>query len=69
MYFMDSETVIDKSLPELYGGFLNLIVITFGAIVVAVICLYFLRLEIKNAQISYGRVINTDDLTWRLSKI
>lgn len=48
MYFMDLETIMDKSLTELYGGFLNLIVITFGAVVVTVICLYFLRLEIMN---------------------
>jgi hypothetical protein len=46
MYFLDAEAVIDMSLTELYGGFLNLVMITFGAIVAAAICLYFLRSEI-----------------------
>jgi membrane protease YdiL (CAAX protease family) len=53
-YFIDAETMMDKSLPELYGGFLYFIMITFGAIILAVICLYFLRLELKNIGMSYG---------------
>jgi hypothetical protein len=51
---MDAESIVNKSLPELYGGFLNLIVITFGALVAAAICLHFIRLEIKNTEINQG---------------
>lgn len=53
MYF-DTETITDKSLPELYGGFFNLVATIFGAIVVAAVCLYFLRLEIKNTEANYS---------------
>lgn len=49
-YFMDPESILDKSLTELYGGFFNLMAITFGAILVASICLHFLRVEIKNME-------------------
>lgn len=53
MYF-DTETIVDKSLPELYGGYFNLVAAIFGALVVAAVCLYFLRLEIKNTETDYG---------------
>lgn len=53
MYLMKPETM-EKPLSELYGGFLNLILITFGAIAVAAICLYFLRSEIKKTEINYA---------------
>jgi len=52
MYFLDAEATMDMSLMELYGGFLNFAVITFGAILAAVICLYFLRLEIMTMKTS-----------------
>ena len=51
MLFTDTEITMDKSLAELYGGMLNLVMITFGAIIIAAICLYFLRFEFKNREI------------------
>ncbi|HET6541346.1 MAG TPA: CPBP family intramembrane glutamic endopeptidase, partial [Chryseolinea sp.] len=54
MYFLDAEVAMDMPLSEQYGGFLNLVMITFGAIVVAVICLYFLRLEIITMKTNYS---------------
>lgn len=41
-YFTDPETMMDKSLSELYGGFLNFIMITVGAIALAAVCLHLL---------------------------
>ena len=52
MYFADAEAMMNMSLTEAYGGFLNMIAITFGAIVVAVICLHFLRLEIQKMKLT-----------------
>jgi len=56
MYFIEAETMMRKPLVELYGGLFNLLAITFGAIIVAVICLYFLRLELKDKVINEGSV-------------
>ena len=55
VYFLHAEVAMDMPLTEQYGGFLNLVMITFGAIVVAVICLYFLRLEIITLNTIYAR--------------
>ncbi|SKC73071.1 CPBP family intramembrane glutamic endopeptidase [Ohtaekwangia koreensis] len=51
-YFLDTEALLDQSLTKLYGGLLSLIVFISGGIIVTVICLYFLRLEFKKAQIN-----------------
>lgn len=51
-YFVDAESILNKSLPELYGGFLNMVVVTFGAIVAATICLYFIRTEFEKTGIT-----------------
>lgn len=45
MYFMDAETMMNESLTELYGGFINLILITFGAILVSIIGIFLLKKE------------------------
>jgi len=45
-YLTDAETYSNESLTELYGGVLNLVVITLGAGVIAAICLYLLMQEI-----------------------
>lgn len=52
LYFIDIEKSIHQSLPEQYGGYLNFFIITFGAIAVAVISLYRLRHDLKNARVS-----------------
>ena len=45
MYFMDAETMLNESLSELYGGYTNLILITFGAILISIIAVFLLRKE------------------------
>ncbi|WOC39943.1 type II CAAX endopeptidase family protein [Polaribacter sp. HL-MS24] len=45
MYFMDAETMMNESLTELYGGFTNLILITFSAILVSIIGIFLLKKE------------------------
>lgn len=50
MYYFDPEVLIDVSMTELYGGVLNSILITFGALLTSVICLYFLREEFKTGE-------------------
>lgn len=60
MYFWDAEVMMDQSLSELYGGFLNLIAITFGAIIVAVICLYLLRIEIQRMKFAVAPSQSSD---------
>ena len=47
-YFLGAESYSDESLTELYGGFLNFTVITLGAVIVTVICLYLLMQEIAS---------------------
>jgi len=51
MYFMDAETMMNESLTELYGGFTNLILITFGAILVSIIGVFLLRKEFNALKI------------------
>jgi len=41
-YLLGAEAFSDMSLTELYGGPFNLFAITLGAVVVAVVCVYFL---------------------------
>lgn len=48
MYFMDAERMINESLTEYNGGFINLVLITAGAITVSVICIFLLRKEFNN---------------------
>jgi hypothetical protein len=55
MYFMGSESMMDKSLPELYGGVLNLALIIIGAIAVAAICMYFLISELSKPEVEFSR--------------
>ncbi len=51
MYFTDAETMMNQSLTEQYGGLLNLILITVGGIVVAIICIRILRNDFNKAEI------------------
>ena len=46
-FFTDPATMMDKSLSELYGGFMNFIMITAGAVAIAAICLYLLRSQLE----------------------
>lgn len=48
MYFIDAEKYMDMSLTEFYGGFSNLLLVTIGAQIIAIICLYFLQQEFRN---------------------
>lgn len=52
MYFMDmdAEAMIDMSLAEFYGGYLNFLLITVGALIVTAISLYFLKTELTSIQ-------------------
>jgi uncharacterized protein len=54
MYFMDAETMMNSSLTQIYGGSFNLIAITSGAIIVALVCLYLLRFEFKHIEMNYA---------------
>lgn len=50
VYFTDIESLFGKSLTEVYGGFLNFILIVPSAITIAIVCLYFLRSEFKKRE-------------------
>jgi membrane protease YdiL (CAAX protease family) len=50
MYFMGAETMMKKSLSELYGGFTNLILITIGAILMSIIGIFLLRKEFNSLE-------------------
>ncbi|HWK58982.1 MAG TPA: type II CAAX endopeptidase family protein [Parapedobacter sp.] len=50
MHSMDTEAMIDKSQLELYGGLTNFILITAGAILISIICIFFLRQEFSNSR-------------------
>jgi len=54
MSFMDGEAMLDKSLVELYGGLLNLMLITLGALAVAAICILYIRIEVRKTAINLG---------------
>ncbi|MEJ7644985.1 MAG: type II CAAX endopeptidase family protein [Chryseolinea sp.] len=43
MYFMDPKRMLDQTITTFYGGVLNTLAITLGAILVGAICLYYLR--------------------------
>jgi len=45
MRFIDAETLINESLSELYGGFVNLILVTLTAILVSIFGIFSLRKE------------------------
>ena len=51
MYFMDAETMMNETLPELYGGFTNLILIVIGAIAVSILGVFLLSKEFKRLKI------------------
>ncbi|MBT3209013.1 MAG: CPBP family intramembrane metalloprotease [Bacteroidetes bacterium] len=54
IYFFDEETMMDKSLTEIYGGLLNLSLISVGAIIITIICIYLLKNEFnKNEKCNY----------------
>lgn len=50
MALSDPEIAMDQSLTEMYGGYLNLVMITIGAIGVAASCLYLLNMEVKSGR-------------------
>jgi membrane protease YdiL (CAAX protease family) len=45
MYFSDTETMMDMTLTEYYGGTINLVLIITGAIAIAVGCIWLLKKE------------------------
>jgi uncharacterized protein len=45
MYFSDTETMMDMTLTEYYGGTINLVLIITGAISIAVGCIWLLKKE------------------------
>src|SRR5690606_35302290 len=45
MLSMDTETMMNKWQLELYGGLINFILITTGAILISIISIFFLRKE------------------------
>lgn len=51
MYFMDMETMMNEPLTELYGGLINFILITIGAIIVSIIGIFLLKMEFKSLKI------------------
>ena len=58
MLFTDTGTMINKSLTEFYGGFINLILIIAGAITVFIISVFLLRKEFKRLKIDKGSTQN-----------
>jgi len=48
MYFIDVETSMNDSIPELYGGYTSYVLIAIGAIMVSMVCIFLLRIEFKN---------------------
>lgn len=51
MSFMDAETILDKSLPELYGGLLNMMLAVLGAIAIGALSIHYIRLEVNKPAI------------------
>src|SRR5690554_2343922 len=47
MYFREEETIMNESLSQLYGGYINLIFITVGALLISFFGLFFLRKEFR----------------------
>lgn len=47
-YFSDQNAMMDQSFFERYGGVMNFIMITVGAIAVAAMCLYLLRSDLED---------------------
>jgi hypothetical protein len=47
MQFTDMESILNKTLIEMYGGLFNLILIIISSIVVFGVCLYYLKIEFK----------------------
>jgi membrane protease YdiL (CAAX protease family) len=59
-YFMDAAAKMDTSMAQFYGGTLNFIAFTSGAILVAVVCLYWLRSEFRHTEMSYADAQDQD---------
>ncbi len=55
MYFTDPETMIDSGLIEQYGGLMNAILITAGALVLTVGSLILLKDEFQKTEINFVR--------------
>lgn len=49
--FGDMQTMMDATLPELYGGFWNFMIVTGCAILLGIICIYILRNEFQNIRV------------------
>ncbi|MBE9468875.1 MAG: CPBP family intramembrane metalloprotease [Bacteroidetes bacterium] len=52
MHFVGAEKMMNESLTELYGGFTNLILITFGAIIMSIVAVFLLRKEFNSLKIN-----------------
>jgi len=44
-YFIDSESSMNDSLSEMYGGWINAMMVILGAVIIAMLCIYFLKKE------------------------
>jgi membrane protease YdiL (CAAX protease family) len=45
IYFTDMESYVNKSMTEIYDGLFNMIAIILSAVIVAIVCIYFLKVE------------------------
>lgn len=55
-YFVDMDSTMDKTLTELYGGLLNLVLAICGSVLLVLVCIYFLNKEFaKRKSISEGK--------------
>lgn len=54
MYFIDTETMMNKPLTDLYGGLTNFILIIIGAITVSIISIFLLKREFNSLKIDNG---------------
>jgi uncharacterized protein len=43
--FIDTDSSMDDTLLEMYGGLTNLILVIVGSIIIVTICIYFLKIE------------------------
>lgn len=46
-WFSDTDTGVDKPLADQFGGILSMVLVIQGAVLVAVICIYLLKLEFE----------------------
>jgi membrane protease YdiL (CAAX protease family) len=50
MQFTDMESILNKTLIEMYGGLINLIIAIVGSVLVFAVCMYYLKIEFKKLE-------------------